>query len=199
MTADHVVLALPPPLLRRIAFDPPLSGDKVQALDQIKLENVTRAWVQTSERFWVKRGESGRVDTDSPLGPVRDESEGAMGATGVLGLYVKRREARRLAELPDDERQRTCLEFFELAQPGVKETLVAASSKCWSSDPYQQGAYVYFSVGQLTSLGPALARPEGRLHFAGDHASHRPGFMHGALAAADRVVEEISEARATQG
>jgi len=30
------------------------------------------------------------------------------------------------------------------------------------------------------------------LHFAGDHGSHRPGFMHGALASAQRAVAEIA-------
>lgn len=105
---------------------------------------------------------------------------------------MKRAEAQRLADLGDDARQRTIVDFFDLAQPGVKQGVVAWTSKCWSSDPFQRDAYAYFTVGRLTSVGPALARAEGRLHFAGDHASHRPGFMHGALAAADRVVREIT-------
>lgn len=174
---------------------PALPADKQRAVREIGLESVTRAWAQTGDRFWLARGEAGRVDTDSLLGPVRDEGEDLAGAAGMLGLYVRRAEARRLAGLSEDVRQREVVEFLELAHPGVKRRLVAFASKCWSSDPFQQGAYAYFKVGQLTSLGPALARAEGRLHFAGDHASHRPGFMHGALAAADRVVAEISTFR----
>lgn len=191
LPADHVILAIPPPLLAKIEVRPSLSADKQRALCEVSLENVTRAWAQTRERFWIARGEAGRVDTDSPLGPVRDESEGAAGGAGVLGLYVRRAEARRLAELSEEVRQRAVVEFLELAHPGVKQNLVVSVTKCWNSDPYQRGAYAYFKVGQLTSLGPALAQADGRLHFAGDHTSHRPGFMHGALAAADRVVAEI--------
>ena len=33
---------------------------------------------------------------------------------------------------------------------------------------------------------------EGRVHVAGDHTSHMPGWMHGALASAKRVVTEVS-------
>jgi monoamine oxidase len=195
LAADHVILAIPPPLLAKLDVRPALPADKQRAVREISLESVTRAWAQTSNRFWLERGEAGRVDTDSPLGPVHDESEDLAGTAGVLGLYVSRAEARRLAGLSEDVRQRAVVEFLELAHPGVKQSLVAFASKCWSSDPFQQGAYAYFKVGQLTSLGPALARPEGRLHFAGDHTSHRPGFMHGALAAAERVVAEISAFR----
>lgn len=191
LTVDHAVLAIPPPLLKKLEFSPALPSDKARAIAEIGLENVTRVWAQTSRRFWLERGESGRVDSDSLLGPVRDESEGMAGSSGLLGLYVKRAEARRLAELSDEARRQTALEFLELAQPGVKSNLVATASKCWSSDPFQRGAYAYFKVGQAATFGPALARAEGRLHFAGDHASHRPGFMHGALAAARRVVEEV--------
>jgi monoamine oxidase len=32
------------------------------------------------------------------------------------------------------------------------------------------------------------------VHFAGDGTSHRPGFMHGAVASAKRVVAEITGA-----
>jgi len=53
----------------------------------------------------------------------------------------------------------------------------------------------WFKTGQLADWGPALAGPEGRIHFAGDHTSHRPGFMHGAVASAKRVVAEIEEAQ----
>jgi len=196
LTADHVVFAIPPPLMRKVAISPALPADKARAINETALENVTRLWAQTKRRFWIERGESGRVDTDSVLGPVRDESEGMRGASGLLGLYVKRAEARRLAALGEEERARAALNFLELAQPGLKRQLVTTASACWSSAPFQQGAYAYFKVGQAASFGPLLARPEGRLHFAGDHASHRPGFMHGALAAAQRVVEEVVGFRA---
>lgn len=188
---DRAVLAIPPPLLQKLAFSPALPNDKARAISEIGLEHVTRVWAQTAQRFWVERGESGRVDTDSLLGPVRDESEGMGGKAGMLGLYVKRAEATRLAELNDGARRQTALEFLERAQPGVTHSLVASASTCWSTEPFQRGAYAYFKVGQAASFGTALARPEGRLHFAGDHASHRPGFMHGALAAAQRVIEEV--------
>jgi monoamine oxidase len=171
---------------------PRFSPEKERALGEVALESVTRAWVQTSERFWTARGESGRVNTDLPLGSVRDESDGLSGTAGILGIYARRVPARKIGALSEDARHREVLDYIEAAHPGAKSHVVSTASKCWDTDPYQLGAYLYFRPGQLTRIVAPLARAEGRLHFTGDHTSHRPGFMHGALASAMRVVREIA-------
>lgn len=71
-------------------------------------------------------------------------------------------------------------------------------TKCWDEDPFARGAYAWFRPGQMAELGRMLASVEGRVHFAGDHTSHRPGWMHGALASSKRVVKEVLEARASR-
>jgi monoamine oxidase len=40
---------------------------------------------------------------------------------------------------------------------------------------------------------PHLARPEGRVHFAGDHTSAWSGWMQGALESGLRAAREVSE------
>ena len=45
----------------------------------------------------------------------------------------------------------------------------------------------------------ALARPEGQLHFAGEHTSLWTGWMQGALESARRVVKEVNAPAATAG
>jgi monoamine oxidase len=58
-------------------------------------------------------------------------------------------------------------------------------------DQYRGAARTPRFAGQLTELAPAAAAAEGAIHFAGCGLSFRPGFMHGALASAHRVVDEI--------
>jgi monoamine oxidase len=196
LSADCAVFAIPPTVLRALPVSPALSPEKARALAEIALESVTRVWVEADQRFWNARGESGRAETDLPLGKVRDETDGLPGTAGVLGVYTTRAASRRLAAMEDGERVRAVLDQVAQVHPGMKERFVAGASKSWDTDPFQRGAYAYFKPGQLTALGPHLARAEGRIHFAGDHTSHRPGFMHGALASARRVVEEIAGAGA---
>jgi monoamine oxidase len=194
LDADRVILTIPAPVLRELDVAPALSPDKRQALEQLSLESVTRAWIATDERFWIARGESGHVESDLPLGGLRDESDGLPGTSGILGLYATRAPARELASLADEARDARVLDYAETLQPGVKDHVVNMASKCWDTDPVQRGAYAWYRPNQLTAFGDALARAEGRLHFAGDHTSYRPGFMHGALASARRVVREITAA-----
>jgi monoamine oxidase len=191
-SAERVVLAIPPTLLCSLPVTPALSAAKQRALKELALESVTRVWLETERRFWLERGEAGRVDTDLALGPVRDESEGDPGVAGVLGFYVTRAESRRLAQLSEPERIQTVLAFAERAQPGLRQQFVVGASKAWDSEPFQRGAYAYFQPGQVRALAPHLGSPEGRCHFCGDHTSQRPGFMHGALASAWRVVAELA-------
>jgi len=96
----------------------------------------------------------------------------------------------RIQEEP--ERIQTVLAFAERAHPGLRRHFVVGASKSWDSEPFQRGAYAYFQPGQVRALAPYLGNPEGRCHFCGDHTSQRPGFMHGALASAWRVVAELA-------
>jgi monoamine oxidase len=125
---------------------------------------------------------------------VRDETDGLPGTAGILGVYATRAGSRRLASLSDSDRVAALLGDVERVHPGMRAHFVAGASTCWDSNPFQRGAYAYFKPGQLTRVAPHLARAEGRVHFAGDHTSHRPGFMHGALASAHRVLAEIAVA-----
>jgi monoamine oxidase len=192
--ADRVVCAIPYTVLRGIEVAPAFSERKRRAVAEMALAPVTRLYLQTRRRFWQERGESGNAETDLPFGDVRDESELQPGTAGILGYYLSRDNGRRACGMSEKDRIAAALDDIEKVHPGMRDHFVAAVSKCWDEDPFERGAYAWFKTGQLADWGPALAGPEGRIHFAGDHTSHRPGFMHGAVASAKRVVAEIERA-----
>jgi monoamine oxidase len=70
--------------------------------------------------------------------------------------------------------------------PAVRANFEKGFSKCWSEDPWVLGAWA--SAGKELEL---VKRPEGRVHFAGEHASDMTSWMQGALQSARRVTEEI--------
>lgn len=192
--ADRAVCALPSTVLRDIEVTPALSPEKRRALGELAMVSVARVWLGTKARFWEAAGEDGRVDSDEPLGAVRHETELFDGAAAVLGLYATGAEARRVTAMAEEERIKTALAYASRSHPGIEQHFTIGASKCWDEDPLQRGAYARFAPGELTTLLPALAQADGRLHFAGDQTSYRPGFMHGALASARRVVDEIVRA-----
>jgi monoamine oxidase len=192
--ASRVVCAMPHTVLRHLAFKPALPEDKRRALTYVPAASVARVFAEVERRVWEERGERGEADTDLRMGRIRDETELQARTHGVIGAYLSGKTARELAALSEIDRVAALVRDADLVHPGVKAGFVAGGSKCWDDDPFARGAYLYFRPGQMAELGPALGRREGRIHFAGDHTSYRPGFMHGAVASAKRVVREIVEA-----
>src|SRR2546430_12324154 len=77
--------------------------------------------------------------------------------------------------------------------PGIREDFERGVSKSWDQDPWARGAFAYLRPGQMLSLLPHLARPEGRVHFAGEHTSPWSGWMQGALDSGLRAAREITD------
>ena len=74
------------------------------------------------------------------------------------------------------------------------ENFEGGGSKCWDEDVWARGGYAWFRPGQMTSLLPHIAAAEGRVHFAGEHASAWPGWMQGALESGNRAAREVNDA-----
>jgi monoamine oxidase len=146
--------------------------------------------LETNDRFWQTRGESGIVETDLPIGRIREEASAESGRGGVLGTYLSGRSARAWANAGATTLEEAIAQV-EVAHPGLRERLVSAHRVSWDDEPFARGAYAYFGPNRLTTLFDAAGAHDGAVHFAGDGTSHRPGFMHGAVASARRVVEEI--------
>jgi monoamine oxidase len=193
--ADRVVCAIPYSVLRHLVT-PSFSEAKQRAIRGLPMVSVARIFAQFDRRFWLLRDESGSAQTDLRTGALRDETKLEPGIAGVLGSYLSAQRAREITALPESERLRAFLDDADRVHPGAKEHFVIGATKCWDEDPFERGAYAYFKPGQMTEFGHALAGVEGRVHFAGDHTSFRPGFMHGAVSSAKRVVREILSATA---
>lgn len=190
--AARVVLTMPLPVLRAISVAPAWSPLKARAIAELGMTSVTRIWVASDRRYWRDAGESGTADSDLPTGRIRDETDLSPGTAGVLGIYATAAAARRLAAETAASRVAELSRDIALVHPAVAGHLVRGDSVAWDAEPFARGAYAAFRPGQLTELAPAAASPEGAIHFAGCGTSYRPGFMHGALASAARVLAEIA-------
>ncbi|KUN22590.1 MULTISPECIES: flavin monoamine oxidase family protein [Streptomyces] len=70
----------------------------------------------------------------------------------------------------------------------------AGRTQSWLRDPYAYGEASVLLPGQHTELLPSIPKPEGPLHFAGDHTSVKPAWIEGALESAVRAALEVHTA-----
>ncbi|MFL5541841.1 MAG: flavin monoamine oxidase family protein [Longimicrobiaceae bacterium] len=192
LEADWLVCALPFPTLRAVRVTPPFSAGKRRAVEGLRTTSVTRVYLQLRERCW-EPGETA-VPTDLPVMHLGDATAGQPGPRAVLEAFVTGPNARRIAALAPEARVALAREQAERVHPGLARAFERGASYCWDADPWARGDYAWFAPGELGAFLPHLARPEGRVHFAGDHTSALPGWMQGALGSGRRAAEEVHAA-----
>jgi monoamine oxidase len=63
----------------------------------------------------------------------------------------------------------------------------------WPDEPWTLAGYSFPAPGQVTTVGPLLAKGLGRLHFAGEHACYKfVGYMEGALSSGAAVAMKLA-------
>jgi monoamine oxidase len=187
-----MICAIPFTVLRSIDVSPAFSEGKQSAIRELTYNSVTRVYVQSQTRSWIADGLSGYAATDLAIGTVWDCTEGQPGSRGILECYTSGERARRLASLSEPQRIRSAVENLRTVFPGVESE--KSLSIAWDADPLVKGAFAWFKRDQMATLLPHIARPEGRVFFAGEHTSPWFGWMQGALESGNRAAHEVNEA-----
>lgn len=193
MTADRLLITIPFTVLRRIETVPRFSPPKQRVIDNLTLESVSRVYLQSRKRFWLDDGFNGFGASDLPA-EIWQPMHDAEGPRGILMSYIRGVASKQLTAMKEAERVEFGLNEMEKIYPGIRANFEGGFSKCWDEDEWQRGAYTIYRPGEMVDFFPLLARAEGRIHFAGEHASHWPGWMQGALESGTRAAQEINQA-----
>ena len=191
IAADRAVLAIPFSTLRRLVVDPPFSPAKAHIIAELSYFEAARFLLQTKSRFWEASHLNGGARTDGPA-DIWDMSFGQKGARGLLSLTTGNSGIeRKLDAMTDRERIAFGGGLANAAFPQMENELQKAFVQLWLDDPYARGAFSVFKPRQMTQWAPSIAKPEGRVHFAGEHISPWSGWMEGALWSGEHVAQEI--------
>ncbi len=99
-------------------------------------------------------------------------------------------------QLDPDEHVENVFSRWESIFPGVNDHLETGTSHAWALEQWSGGAWASPTSSQYSALQSHIGQAEGRIHFAGEHASDYHGWMQGALASGLRAAREIHEAGA---
>lgn len=191
--AKRVVVAIPPPLIARLDFDPPLSSARSEVLSATRMGSVTKYCLVYREPFWKQAGLSGALwSTSGPVSVCYDTTP-AGSDHGVLSALSVAGAAERLAPLPPEQRKQSVVEALAIHLGPAAKTPLEFFETSWADEPYVGGGYSVTLPRGAFSRGPAVFRePHGLIHFAGtETASEYPGYMEGAVESAERVSREV--------
>jgi monoamine oxidase len=195
LTADHLICAVPFTVQRNIEVYPAFPVEKQRAIEQLPYLSASKIFLQSKQRFWIKSGLSGFGTTDLPIGQVWDATYKQPGVRGILQAFPLSVHSRQVTQMAETERIANALEQVEMLYPSMRMHFEGGVTKCWDEDKWARGASAFYKPGQFTSLLPHVARPEGRIHFAGEHTSvWIDGWMQGALESGNRVAAEVHAA-----
>ena len=195
----YAVLAVPTTTLRGIDIRPGLSREKQQSIERMAYGGLAKVLLQYRRRFWRRGGFSGFTITDLPVHCTWDATGNQPGRRGILTCFLGGREAERLGKMSPRERIDSAVAQVEQIYPGSRRLFEQGTSIYWNDQRFTRGSYSHYSPGTMTVIGPVIAQPEGRLHFAGEHTATVQGYMEGALESGRRAASEIGRRAQGQG
>jgi monoamine oxidase len=190
LEAEAVICAIPYSVLRHIAVTPEWSASKRNVIDKLNYGPCVRTTYQVSRRYWEDEGLSGFGISDKNF-EVWHPTFGKPGNRGLLQAYNYEKYAHHLDQLSENARLEQAIRDMDEVHPGLRNNFEAVLIKSWATDPWQLGAYPIYPIDQL-SWYSEICRPEGRVWFAGDHASGLPGWMEGAITSGLKAAREIN-------
>jgi monoamine oxidase len=196
--AAKLVLAVPPPVLRNVTFDPQLSAGLRALIAELNLGHALKVSTQYGRRFWLSEGLSGFTITDLPFGVGWDATDSIPGSTdsaGVLSQFVTGSAAQQGAALSDQARIASFQQQLDIVYPeGDSDKSTVATTMAWANEPYTRGGYAVYAPGQMTRFWPLLREPHGPIWFAGEHTETLAGYMESAIRSGQRVATTIGSA-----
>ena len=196
---SHAIVTLPLGVLQRgqVRFDPPLAPRKLAALGRLDMANLEKVVLQFDQAFWQGEGSAFALIDEQVTGawPVCIDFTAHVGTPTLACLVGGRFVRHRWASSGDDALVAGALDNLAamLGRPGVPRPTAAWVTR-WRQDPLAYGSYSYVPVGGSYLDHAALAEPEGRVRFAGEHtAGKAASTVHGAMMSGLREATRILE------
>jgi monoamine oxidase len=197
--ARRAIVAIPPTLAGRVAYDPPLPARRDQLTQRMPQGTVIKTMAIYETPFWREEGLSGQAGSDAGPARVVFDNSPPDGSPGVLLGFLEGRLARQWGARDAGERREAILAgharlFGE--QAARPERFI---ERVWAEEEWTRGCYgCLMMTGGWTEYGRALRTPIGPIHWAGaETATVWNGYMDGAVQSGERAAAEALVALST--
>ncbi len=193
--ADHVVLALPFSILRKLDVKLDLPGPKRAAIAELGYGTNAKLMAGFSSRPWRELHKSnGETFTDLPFQATWETSRLQPGSSGIITNFTGGKRGVAIGEGPPADRMADFLDQFDGVFAGAKAASNGKVARMhWPTNPLVLGSYSAYKVGQYTKFAGAERPRYKNVHFCGEHTSlEAQGYMEGAAATGAMAAAEIA-------
>ena len=185
LSADDVILAVPPTVCRTIKISPPISNAYFGQFGK----NV-KFIMDVRKNFWKPLSPS--LTSDGPVDLTWQGTDEQPGPQASLVGFSGSRNAVVCKEWRN--RKNEYLKRLARIYPDVRHNVRKCKFVDWIGDSWTKGSYSFPAPGEVTRTAPLLRKAfKKRLHFAGEHTSTAfVGYMEGALRSGLRVAEQLA-------
>lgn len=189
----HVIVAIPPHLAVRIAYEPALSSDRDFLTQRFPSGSHIKTHTVYKRPFWRDDGLSGQAIADTPPVKITYDNSPPDGTPGIIIGFIEGDDARVWgARSAADRRAAVVKNLTDYFGPrGASPS--GYFEHDWNTETFSRGCYGgYAPPGVLTTYGRNVDRPEGLIHWAGSETSpYWNGYMDGAIATGIRAANEV--------
>jgi monoamine oxidase len=183
---------MPAAVLRRIPFTPSLPAQQHDAIGRLNYGRATRTLLQFSTRFWRAPGRPRAFGSPLAFGAMWEGNEDQRGRIGILSLLAGGSASDATQAIVARDGAAGLANALDWLGSKNAE-LLASRHIVWEHDPLARGGYAFFDPAFDPALRPWLARPFGRMFFAGEHTSIKwQGYMNGAVESGRRAAAEVA-------
>ena len=197
LTADHVIVAVPPPVASRIAFDLENGDELSELLAAFGPGAMIKTVLSYDKAFWRFDGLSGTAVFGDPMGLSVIDGSFDDGSAPRLIAFLGGPEARRWQTLSNDDRRNRLLGHLVRTFGDAAGTPRHVAERHWVDDPWVGGGYnASVRVGRRRDAIAKLADWQGGVSFAGAELDDSFwGYVEGAILSGRRAVDRLVAAR----
>lgn len=182
-TYERILLALPFSTLRQVSLNVDLPAVKKKAIAQLGYGNNAKLITGYDEPIWRTRYDSTAfAASDLDFQSLWEASRYQPKVNGVLTNYTGGQKSSRLAQGSAESQAQKLLPQLENIFPGISNVRKKGQTvrTDWAREPYTQGSYACYLVGQWTTIAGSEQQQVGNLFFAGEHCDPlHQGYMEG--------------------
>jgi len=193
--AKRVIVAIPPAVIGRISFDPPLSGLRAQLYAKMPPGYVIKCIARYERPFWRERGLSGQAASADLAVTMTFDNSPRDGSYGVLVGFLEGAHGRRAGLLEPERRRESVLDCFATYFGLEAREPLEYVDQDWAQEEWIRGGYgAHMGPGVWTGYGQLLRRPEGLISWAGaDTSAVWNGYMDGAIRSGELAARQTAE------